>query len=350
MTTVQPLVSIVIPVYNVENYITDCLESLSAQNYGSCEIILVDDCSQDSSMALCAAKASTDSRFRIISHSSNRGVSAARNTGLACATGRYVVFVDADDLVHPEMISRCVAVSDQLGADVLTFDWVTFHDHPSWGKQGGREPNAQMGNRTTLLRRQNFAWAKFFRRTFLVENEIEFIEGRSYEDHSHHWEVCLSAGIIGHIQEDLYGYRLRPGSITKGTDTQLLDRLFMYGLVPKIFGDAQLTREEADILNAGSRLAAVSVLLTIDRKLLSRALYQIARLPNLRVEPTAGHSASIADSVLGRVAQLTYHAGTLGVGAVSAIRFGWQALRWLRVQRRRVARWRSSFARIEESA
>ncbi|PJM79666.1 glycosyltransferase family 2 protein [Bifidobacterium scaligerum] len=99
----QPLVSVVVPVYNVERYVDECVASIAKQTYRNLEIILVDDGSTDGSSAICDEWASRDDRIRVI-HNTNGGVSAARNTGMNAAEGEYLAFVDSDDLIEPNMI------------------------------------------------------------------------------------------------------------------------------------------------------------------------------------------------------------------------------------------------------
>ena len=98
----RPLVSIIVPVYKVEDVLTRCLDSLRKQSLQEIEIILVDDASPDRCGEICARYAAEDSRFRIIQHAKNRGLSAARNTGIAHASAGYLMFVDSDDWVHED--------------------------------------------------------------------------------------------------------------------------------------------------------------------------------------------------------------------------------------------------------
>ncbi len=104
----SPLVSIIVPVYNVEAYLSRCLESIAAQTFRDFECILVDDGSTDSSPALCDEWAQRDPRFRVL-HQKNGGISAARNSGMDAAQGQYLVFSDDDDTLHPQLLSSALA-------------------------------------------------------------------------------------------------------------------------------------------------------------------------------------------------------------------------------------------------
>ena len=110
------LLSIIVPVYNIKDYLTACVESICAQSFSDWELILVDDGSQDGSGALCDGLAETDSRIRVI-HQANGGVSRARNAGICASRGKYLAFVDGDDYIHPEMYEKLIFPMEQ-GVDV----------------------------------------------------------------------------------------------------------------------------------------------------------------------------------------------------------------------------------------
>lgn len=112
----KPKLSVIVPVYNVKKYLKRCLDSLQRQTYPNLEFILVDDGSTDGSERICDEYAADD-RFRVI-HQENQGVSAARNMGLALATGKWIGFVDSDDYVEPDMFSYLFALTQRYGADM----------------------------------------------------------------------------------------------------------------------------------------------------------------------------------------------------------------------------------------
>ena len=104
------MVSIIVPVYNVEEYLRECVDSILNQTYSDVEVILVDDGSTDQSGNICDEYAKMDSRIKVI-HKKNGGVSAARNTGIGEASGEYLMFVDSDDAIHPELVEAYMTVS-----------------------------------------------------------------------------------------------------------------------------------------------------------------------------------------------------------------------------------------------
>ena len=107
------MVSIIVPVYNAQNSLERCLMSIIRQGYQQWELILVDDGSQDESLAICKRYSNMDSRIQVI-HTDNCGVSSARNTGMENAQGEYIVFVDSDDMIHPDFLSECLSNKEDL--------------------------------------------------------------------------------------------------------------------------------------------------------------------------------------------------------------------------------------------
>ena len=114
-------ISVIVPVYNVEPYVRECIESICGQTYRHLEIILVDDGSTDQSGAICDEYARKDSRVQIV-HQKNGGLSAARNTGIAMATGEYISLIDSDDFIGRQMLERMLAAAKASHADIVICD------------------------------------------------------------------------------------------------------------------------------------------------------------------------------------------------------------------------------------
>ncbi|MDR1735115.1 MAG: glycosyltransferase [Oscillospiraceae bacterium] len=117
----MPKVSVIIPVYNTETYLPACLDSLLSQTFSDWECLLVNDCSPDGSAAVLDAYAAKDSRFRVLTRAENGGLSAARNTGLAEASGDYIFFFDSDDTIGPDLLRDAAAAAEAHGADIVSF-------------------------------------------------------------------------------------------------------------------------------------------------------------------------------------------------------------------------------------
>lgn len=124
----MPLISVIVPVYKTEQSINFCVESILNQSIGDIELILVEDGSPDNCAAICDDWAKKDDRVKVI-HQPNGGLSAARNTGLANVSGEYILFVDSDDCVHPEICEKLLSVIKQTGADMVKCAHVEFSDY-----------------------------------------------------------------------------------------------------------------------------------------------------------------------------------------------------------------------------
>lgn len=209
--------SIVIPVYNVAPYLPACLESVFGQTGFSFEVILVDDASTDNSGSICGEYARRDERVRYIRHARNAGLSSARNTGLVAARGRYITFVDSDDFLARDTLTRHMELLRlRPEVDVLEYPVQvyygtertylyqptghhsrveTFHD---WVERGGY--------------RYSYAWNKIYRRS--LWQGITFPEGLFFEDLYVVPLVMQRAKVILTVPTGLYYYRSRSASIT----------------------------------------------------------------------------------------------------------------------------------------
>lgn len=205
--------SIIIPVYNVEQYLRACLDSVLAQTFSDWEAVCVNDGSTDGSLSVLEEYEKKDHRLRIISQP-NGGLSAARNTGLAAAQGDYVVFVDSDDWVEPMMLIR-------LAEEVDNEDMVCFACRKSDSGATDKLVSEQGDgwsyyNRHALEHRVVpfvCVWQRCYRREFLLANSLSFREGILHEDNEFTPRACLKAKHIKVIPDVFYNYRVRPGSI-----------------------------------------------------------------------------------------------------------------------------------------
>lgn len=204
-------ISIVIPIYNIEPYIEDCLKSVASQTClekgVTCECILVDDCGTDQSIAICERFVSDYKgtiSFQILHHEHNRGLSAARNTGMEIAQGEYVYFLDSDDKITPDCLEKLYAKAKETDADVTFGSYETF----------GCEHNQYITEGTPFVT----AWNKLCKRSFLLDNNIQFIEGLIHEDCPWSFEIECKGAKFAHIQDITYLYLVREGSLQTGKD------------------------------------------------------------------------------------------------------------------------------------
>ena len=269
-----PLVSVIVPVYNVEQYIDDCLNSIRQQSYSNLEIIIVEDCSTDNSDAAIKPHLE-DKRVKVIYHEVNSGLSAARNTGIDAATGEFIMFVDSDDLVAPILIESCIEGMKQTNADVITYECTPFNDGQDFSKS--LSPTSKVKNSISLdylgnefFNKPHFAWLKFIRTKIIKTNEISFPVGLYYEDWPFHWHLGLSTKNIYHMPISFYLYRQRNTSITGSTGSKLLD---LFEVQKQVF--ELVDRYEVDnvksILSNKIKLSHWSILSRIDSEYLDIA-------------------------------------------------------------------------------
>lgn len=233
-----PLVSVIVPVFNVEAYLDECISSIRAQSYPNLEILVVEDCSTDGSLQL-LQRYLLDRRVQLLRHDRNRGLSAARNTGIEAATGEFVVFVDSDDVIGPTLVEICVNMMQREDFQVLLYQYTTFNDDdpiPSKAEQDqhGLSPRRFVGNE--YFKYPHFAWLKFMRADLLRDNALRFPEGLYYEDWLFHWELGFQADNIRYIPQSLYYYRLRRSSITGTGDRKLFHIYSANLLVGQVVG------------------------------------------------------------------------------------------------------------------
>lgn len=209
-------ISIIIPVYNVEKYLREALDSLLAQTYTNWEAICIDDGSSDNSLGILNEYAQEDSRFVIVKQK-NSGASAARNKGLKMAAGEYIMFLDSDDLFEKNACELALNTIEKHKSDVAIFGY-----HDLFGDK--RIPNYRntviddiiSGKKDPEFSIFVTIWMKIFKKSFLLENNIFFLETQDVsEDMMFSYEVLLNGAKISLINESLYLYRRnRENSLT----------------------------------------------------------------------------------------------------------------------------------------
>lgn len=217
-----PLISVIIPVYNVEKYLHRCLDSVIAQTYQNIEIICVDDGSIDESGRICDQYAVRDAHIKVI-HQENQGLSAARNRGLDAAEGEYIAFVDSDDYILEDMYKKMLDKLLNYNVDLCVCQWqYEFSDGRQVVKKKNIDPTIY-GRKTSLefarfLYRGNYengvvvaAWNKLYRRALL--DTIHF-EGRIHEDDAFNGRIMAKNISVYVMEEQFYVYAQNGDSLT----------------------------------------------------------------------------------------------------------------------------------------
>ncbi|GAA1099310.1 hypothetical protein GCM10009668_16210 [Nocardioides dubius] len=230
---VTPEISVIIPFYNVEAYLEECLDSVRDGGVANIEVILVDDGSPDGSRAIAERFASHDHRFRLITQA-NAGLGAARNTGVRAARGRYLTFVDSDDLLAPGALRELLASAQESGSQIVVGAVERFTAARRWRASWVREVHkvplrGVRVERNLPLLRNLYTWNKLYRRDFFEAQGLWFREGVSYEDQPIVTQLLLAADAVDVLPSVVYRYRARDdgSSISQQTSTvkDLRDRV-----------------------------------------------------------------------------------------------------------------------------
>lgn len=211
-------ISICVPIYGVENYIEKCARSLFEQTYSNIEYIFVDDGSPDQSIGkLKLVINDYPERFKyikIITHTNNRGLAAARNTSIAHATGDFILCVDADDSIDTHLVEKLVAKQQEKDADIVCFDIkVLFNNRVDYIKNGDYINGRDLLSKMLVRDAPHPIWGHLIRRSILTDNKIQCVEGvNQSEDYQVMIQIAYFANIVTTLHEALYIYNMKRDS------------------------------------------------------------------------------------------------------------------------------------------
>lgn len=222
------LISVVVPVYNVENYLSICIESIIYQDYKNIEIILVDDGSTDSSGKICEKYKLLDNRIRVI-HQQNGGLSNARNVGIKIAKGEYIGFVDSDDWIAKKMYSTLISLCEEKETDIAVCERILVEsDFIDDNGTSGEVYIASTDEALDVLYKDekyySHAWNKLYKRE-LFDN-IQFPNGKTFEDIYIMHDIFSLSKRVAFIDKGLYYYRSRYNSIARVNDYKMWKSYF----------------------------------------------------------------------------------------------------------------------------
>lgn len=217
----QPKVSIIVPVYNGSEYLEECLRSILCQDYSNLEIIVVDDGSTDDSASIAKNIASCDQRIIVLTQV-NAGPGAARNLGLGHASGEYILFVDADDLLKHNTVSNSVQLAETINADVVCFDFESFDDSHVIGRTLSKAfPNYLTStSRECLMEMYTdhlgyFSWSFLYKATIFTEGGMRFPEHISMLEDMLMLNALFRLQLkVAYIPRALYLYRITSRSLS----------------------------------------------------------------------------------------------------------------------------------------
>ena len=215
---ISPEISVIIPAYNAQDYLAECLDSIISQTFDDWELIICDDGSSDKTGEICDRYAEEDSRIKVI-HSINRGVSASRNAGIDIAAGRYLSFVDADDSLEPDYLNELISCAGKYDADIIQCSF-SFMDINGEKRSDPYAVDSVLRGKDDIINAyfrgsvgdiRVSVWAKLFGREKF--RDIRFDTGlRVYEDAYYVYECCRKAETVCSFSSALYNYRQHEGS------------------------------------------------------------------------------------------------------------------------------------------
>lgn len=285
------LISVIVPVYNVEAYIERCVESLINQSYKNIEIILVDDGSPDNCPAICDRLSTEDSRIKVL-HKMNEGLGMARNSGMELARGEYIAFVDSDDYVEIDMLNTLIAAAERNGADIVyggvwktnntTGEKIAISNTSFERVWPSREDTKELllrfiGNDTREKRdtiMEVSVWKALFKTELIKNNNIRFVSEREMisEDLIFDIEILQYANCVVWIPECIYNYCVNPLSLSKSY------REDRFQQIKKLYAKV---KEQLESIYGGR-----DYMVHLDRMLISKA--RVAAKQSVQSESTIG--------------------------------------------------------------
>ena len=295
-------ISIIIPVYNVESYLQQCVESVISQTYSNLEIILVDDGSPDNCPALCDEWAKKDNRIKVI-HKKNEGLSAARNSAIKVASGEYLLFIDSDDYVSNELCEIAIRSMENFCADVIVFGYEKFFENSSETEIIKPDEIKTLSKEDSLRKLitgdiDNYAWNKLYKKYLF--DDIGYPEGFVWEDIGTTYKVFEKSEKIVLIDDVLYFYRQRKTSITGNVTVKALQDIFLLRF--KRYND--LKAEFDDIAELAFSELAESAFMLYDRSLKEQADKEVMELTFAFIY---GNKTEILNKSSGKMIELFYN-------------------------------------------
>ena len=206
-------VSIIVPIYKVEDFIRECIDSILAQTHPDFELILVDDGSPDDCGRICDDYAKGDNRIKVV-HKVNGGISSARNAGLEVAKGEWIMHVDGDDWIEPDMIESLIEAAQITGADMVIGDFVKYGPSAGYNKLPTWSSDKKKSMTNYIAYVMTTIWGSIAKRSLYADHSLKSPEDISYcEDFHLIVRLCHFAKKVVNVHRPFYHYRYRPTSI-----------------------------------------------------------------------------------------------------------------------------------------
>ena len=226
MNNKVPLVSITMSTYNVETFINKSLDCIVNQTLKDVEIICIDDGSTDSTLKILNSYALKDSRLKVIGKKKNEGLAVARNQALTLARGKYIAFVDGDDLMDLSLFEKAYQKAEKTSSDIVIWDYCAFYKETEIEQlkvQSSKLKQLSNDNIEKLLQLPAFTWVKLVKTSVARALNIHFPIGLTRQDIPVHWQLLTSDLKVALLPEKLSYYRQQPNATTYKKDARLFD-------------------------------------------------------------------------------------------------------------------------------
>lgn len=262
--------SVIIPMYNVENYIDQCINSLLDQNISKedYEIIIINDGSTDNSYKTAKKYSEENISIQLFSQK-NQGVSIARNNGLKYAKGKYIYFVDADDYIIPNTLSQLIKLSNDSNLDILEFQMkmTKSRNLESFNKESFSLNNFKILSGKEYVSNRYFHDSNcvyFYNREFILNSKVKFIEGRTKQDLMFNAEIIPLANRISYIPYDVYRYVINPNSLWTSRESKVYrksidDFIYMTIRYSKLILKLEKQKIDTNILKAKKQIMLFNI-------------------------------------------------------------------------------------------
>lgn len=265
----KDLISVVVPIYNVENYLKKCIDTILYQTYQNLEIILVDDGSTDSSSLIADSYQEKEQRIQVI-HKKNGGLSDARNAGLKVAKGEFICFIDSDDYIENNYIQELYQTMLEQEADIAICGYQSVYEDGT--KKENRTEKKIMTNQEALQllftkaqTEEVVTWNKLYKTALFLEHNIQFPVGKLHEDNFTTYQLLYYANKIAYTDQILYNYRQRSTSIVGTYNHKRLVILDVIKEIEMFFQDKPMNlSKEIEIYELLIQLGVINLLIFTD--------------------------------------------------------------------------------------
>lgn len=237
------ILTVTVATYNVEDFIQECLDSIIKQTFQDFELICIDDGSSDETVTIIKQYALKDKRIRLIENTENQGLAVIRNQSLLEAKGKYILFLDGDDLYDPNYFEKAIQLAEKENSDLVFSDYLSFSDRNEISqlkKVPSELKNSDKDNKISLLQRPAFACIKLIKTNVAKDLKIFFPPGYTRQDIPVHWHLITQVDKISLLPEKLSFYRQQPNATTAKKDEKLFHLAYVLDIVKKYLKENDL--------------------------------------------------------------------------------------------------------------